>query len=200
MFELMALAAMLPFAAISSWMTTLRSKPEREFYVLLYAHSMAIVIFIGGALYGVHEMKLFPQYQKEIYVIGGVAVLVFVILHEFAGKRAKWHVWDGWLGMKALAKFAAGVALMWAYNNKPYRYEPTFDFWAYKACCVVGLWLLIVGFMSLIALIPRRKPALPAPVGGRGPYDDDDDMPYGNAAPAGTTIIYRRRTRMWWSS
>ncbi len=199
MFEVMAIAASIPFVVVANWMRMLQSKPEREFYVLLYAHSFAIVMFIGGALYLVHEMKLFPQYQKEGYIIGGIAILAFVILHEFAAKRARWHVWDGWLGMKALAKLAAGCALIWAYNNKPFRYEPTIDFWGYKAAVVVGFWLLVVGFMSLIALIPRRKPALPAPVGGRGPYDDDDDMPYGNAAPAGTTIIYRRRTRMWWS-
>ena len=198
MFELMALAASIPFVVVANWMRMLRSKPEREFYVLLYAHSFAIVMFISGAMFAVYKMKLFPQYQQEGYIIGGIAILVFFILHEFAAKRARWHVWDGWLGMKALAKLAVGVALIWAHDHKPFRYDPVIDFWAYKVALIVAFWLLIVGFMSLIALIPRRRPALPAPVGGRGP--DDDDGPYGNAAPAGPTIIYHRRTRMWWSS
>lgn len=199
MFELIAMAAAIPVFVVLDWMRMLRSKPEREFYVLLYAHSMAIILFLGMGLYGVYDMKLFRQYQQEIYVVGGALIVVFVILHEFAAKRARWHVWDGWLGMKALAKLAAGVALIWAYNNKPFRYEPTIDFWAYKAGFLIALWLLVVGFFSLIALIPRGKPALPATQPGGWP-DDDDDMPYGKAAPANTTIIYRRRTRMWWSS
>lgn len=204
MFELMALAASIPFAVVANWMRMLRSKPEREFYVLLYAHSTAIMFMIGLVLLFLNDKKYnyFPAYRDTANVIGGLAIVVFFVLQQFAGRRAKWHVWDGWLGMKALAKLAAGVALVWTYNNKPFRYEPTIDFWGYKAAAVVAFWLLIVGFMSLIALIPRRMPApVAAPARwGRGRDDDDDDMPYGNAAPAGTTIIYRRRTRTWWSN
>lgn len=200
MFELMALAAAIPVVVVLDWMRMLRSKPEREFYVLLYAHSMAIIGMIVFVLLFLNDKKYnyFPEYRDTANVIGGIAILVFFVLHEFSAKRARWHVWDGWLGMKAFAKLMVGVALAWAHDHKPFRYDPVLDFWAYKIALIVAIWLLVVGFFSLIALIPRRRPALPAPVGGRGP--DDDDMPYGNAAPAGTTIIYRRRTRMWWSS
>lgn len=202
MFEAMAIIASIPFVVFFNWMRMLRSKQPREFYVLLYAHTIAIAIFVAGALYGVHEMKLFPQYQPAIYIGGGMVILVLLILHEFAGKRARWHVWDGWLGMKALAKLAAGAALFWVYNNKPLHYEPTIDFWAYKAVALVAGWALIVGFFSVIALLPRSQPALPAPAAqrggwGRGRDDDDDDMPYGNAAPA--TVVYYRRRTTWWS-